>query len=160
MGVQGNCLGGGLELVLGCGIVIAEESAKLGCPEIQLGVLPPAATALLGAQGKSRLAEDILLTGRTLRTDEAKAVGIVNAVAPDGELDATIDAYVGQHFLARSASSLRIATAAIRESYAADVDARLAAAERAYLEELLPTHDGVEGIQAFIDKRSPAWSDK
>lgn len=157
VGVQGNCLGGGLELVLGCGIVIAEESAKLACPEIQLGVIPPAATALLGAQGRSRIAEDILLTGRTVRTNEALAMGLVNVVATDGELDATVDAYVERHFVPRSASSLRIATAAIRDSYAADVDARLTEAERVYIEELLPTHDGVEGIQAFIDKRSPAW---
>ncbi len=157
VGVQGSCLGGGLELVLGCGIVIAEESAKLACPEIQLGVIPPAATALLGAQGKSRIAEDILLTGRTVRTDEASTMGIVNVIAPDGELDATIDAYVERHFVPRSASSLRIATGAIRDSYAADVDARLTEAERVYIEELLPTHNGVEGIQAFIEKRSPVW---
>jgi hypothetical protein len=47
VGVQGSCLGGGLELVLACGVVIADQAAKLACPEIQLGVLPPAATALL-----------------------------------------------------------------------------------------------------------------
>lgn len=157
VGVQGSCLGGGLELVLACGIVIAEESAKLACPEIQLGVMPPAATALLGAQGRSRLAEDILLTGRTLRTGEAERVGLVNVIAPDGELDETITGYVERHFVPRSASALRIATAAIRDSYAADVDARLAEAERIYVEEVLATHDGVEGIQAFLDKRSPVW---
>lgn len=157
VGVQGSCLGGGLELVLGCGIVIAEESAKLACPEIQLGVIPPAATALLNAQGKSRIAEDILLTGRTVRTDEARTMGIINMIASDGELDGTIDAYIERHFVPRSASSLRIATAAIRDSYAADVDARLAEADSVYIEELLPTHDGVEGIQAFMDKRPPLW---
>ncbi len=62
-------------------------------------------------------------------------------------------------FVPRSASALRIATAAIRDSYAADVDARLAEAERIYVEEVLATHDGVEGIQAFLDKRPPVWKD-
>lgn len=152
-GVQGSCLGGGLELVLACGIVIAEESAILASPEIQLGVLAPAATALLSA----RSAEDVLLTGRSLTADEALRMGIVNAIATDGDLDAVIDGFVNEHFVPRSALSLRLATRAVRERRQKEIERRLDEAERVYLEDLLPTHDGVEGIKAFLEKRPPEW---
>jgi len=152
-GVQGSCLGGGLELVLACGIVIADEAAKLACPEIQLGVLPPAATALL----TGRVAEDLLLTGRTFTAEEAKATGIVSVVVDHGELDDMIDEFVQRHFVPRSALSLRIATKAIREPQRVGFEERLDQAEKTYLEELLATHDGVEGIKAFIEKRPAVW---
>jgi len=152
-GVQGSCLGGGLELVLACGIVIADETATLASPEIQLGVLPPAATALLSG----RAAEDVLLTGRSFSALEAKEIGIVNVIAPQGELDSTIETFVDAHFVSRSALSLRLATKAIRDLKNPDLLARLGKTERVYLEELLPTHDGVEGIEAFLEKRPPAW---
>lgn len=152
-GVQGRCLGGGFELILACGIVIAEESAILASPEIQLGVLPPAAIALLSG----RAAEDILLTGRNLTATEAHRIGIVNAIAADGDLDATIDTFVNKHFVPRSALSLRLTTRAVRDGRRAELEARLDETERFYLEELLTTHDGVEGIRAFMEKRPPVW---
>ncbi|MEE8457113.1 MAG: enoyl-CoA hydratase-related protein [Acidimicrobiia bacterium] len=153
VGVQGSCLGGGLELVLACGIVIAEEDATLACPEIHLGVLPPAATALL----TGRAAEDVLLTGRSLAAGEAKQIGIVNALAPTGGLDAAVESFVTTHFVPRSALSLRMATRAIREPGRVELERRLEAAEDLYIGELLGTHDGVEGITAFIEKRPPEW---
>jgi cyclohexa-1,5-dienecarbonyl-CoA hydratase len=152
-GVQGSCLGGGFEVVLACGIVIAEESAILASPEIQLGVLAPAATALLSG----RAAEDVLLTGRNVTAEESLRLGIVNAIAADGDLDAVIDTFVDEHFVPRSALSLRLATKAIRQGRRSEVERRLDEAERLYVEELLPTHDGVEGIEAFLEKRPPVW---
>ena len=152
-GVQGSCLGGGLEVVLACGIVIADQAAKLGNPEIQLGVIAPAATALMAG----RFAEDLLLTGRSVSAEEAKGIGIVNVVAPIGNLDEAVESFVAENFVPRSAMSLRMATKALRGGRIAEIEARLTEAERLYIEELLPTHDGVEGIQAFLDKRSPVW---
>ncbi|MCP4957696.1 MAG: cyclohexa-1,5-dienecarbonyl-CoA hydratase [Actinomycetia bacterium] len=152
--VQGSCLGGGLELVLACGIVIADARATLASPEIQLGVIAPAATALLSG----RAAEDLLLTGRSVSAEEAKVLGIVNVIAPTGELDETVGTFVERYFVPRSPLSLRLATKAVRDRRQGTLEARLAEAERLYLEELLPTHDGVEGIRAFIDKRPPEWA--
>ncbi|MFV1960221.1 MAG: enoyl-CoA hydratase/isomerase family protein [Acidimicrobiia bacterium] len=152
-GVQGSCLGGGLEIALACGILIAEEGATLATPEIQLGVLPPAATALLS----TRAAEEVILTGRSFTAEEARHMGIVNLIATEGNLDSEIAAFVGKHFVPRSALSLRLATRAVRDTQRPEVERRLDEAERLYLEELLPTHDGVEGIRAFMEKRSPLW---
>ena len=131
--------------------MIAEQRAVLGSREIRLGVLAPAATALLSG----RAAEEILLTGRNLTAEEAKQMGIVNAVAADGELDAAVDAFVAEHFVPRSALSLRLATRAVRDGRRAEIERRLDEAERLYIEELLPTHDGVAGITAFLEKRPP-----
>lgn len=155
-GIQGSCLGGGLELALGCGVLIAEQSAILASPEIKLGVLPPVAIALL----PGREAEDVLLTGRNLTAEEACRLGMVNKVVGDGDLDAAIDNFVSEHYVPRSALSLRLATKALREAKRPEIERRLQAAERMYVEELLPTHDGVEGIRAFLEKRSPVWKNK
>jgi cyclohexa-1,5-dienecarbonyl-CoA hydratase len=152
-GVQGSCLGGGFEVVLACGIVIAEDSAILASPEIRLGVFAPAATALLSG----RAAEELLLTGRSVTAEEAQRLGIVNAIAADGDLDAVIDTFVNEHFVPRSALSLRLASRAVRGERRAAIESRLDEAERLYIEELLPTHDGVEGINAFLEKRPPVW---
>jgi len=151
--VQGSCLGGGFELALACGIVIAEESATLASPEIQLGVLAPAATALLSG----RAAEDVLLTGRNLAAADAYRLGIVNSITAHGDLDSAVQAFVDQHFVPRSASSLRLATRAVRAGRRDEIERRLDEAERIYLDELLPTQDGVEGITAFLEKRPPVW---
>ncbi len=152
-GVQGSCLGGGFELALACGILIVEEGAVLAQPEIRLGVIAPAASALL----TGRAAEDVLLTGRDLTADEAYRIGIVNTLAAAGTLDATVDEFVATHFSPRSPASLRLATRAVREPQRQAIEQRLANAERIYLDELLQLHDGVEGIQAFLDKRQPEW---
>lgn len=156
VGVQGSCLGGGLELVLACGIVIAEEGATMANPEIQLGVIAPVATALLSG----RMAEDILLTGRSFSGSEAHTMGIVNVVAPTGELDSVVTEFVEKHFVPRSPFSLRMATKAVRAGRAEAVDNRLAELDRLYIEELLPSHDGVEGIKAFLDRRPPVWENR
>lgn len=154
-GVQGRCLGGGLELALACGIVIAQEDAVLASPEIRLGVLAPAATALLTGRG----AEEVLLTGRDFTAAEGLRLGFVNRLAPAGTLDGAVDAFVTEHFASRSAASLRMATRAIREPRRQIIEKRLDAAEHIYLDELLHLHDGVEGIRAFLDKTEPKWTD-
>ncbi len=152
-GVQGSCLGGGLELVLACGIVIAEENATLANPEIQLGVIAPAATALMSG----RATEDLLLTGRSFNGTEAHRLGIVNVLAPSGDLDGVVNAFVNDHFVPRSAGALRLATKAVRAGRVPDIEAKLEAAERLYLQEVLPSHDGTEGIRAFMEKRPAVW---
>jgi cyclohexa-1,5-dienecarbonyl-CoA hydratase len=153
-GVQGSCLGGGLELALACGIVIAEEGATLANPEIQLGVIAPAATALF----TGRAAEDLLLTGRSFTAGEARSMGIVNKIAANGTLDEAVDTFAEEHFVPRSALSLRVATKAVRGRRVEEMEQRLTEAEDLYVEQLLPTHDGVEGIKAFIEKRRPEWT--
>ncbi len=160
--VRGQCLGGGLEAALACDMVFVEQSAVLAAPEIRLGVFAPAATVLLQSSVPRCVAAEVLLSGRNLSADEALRWGLVNRVVADGELEAAIAELAESSFAPRSASSLRQATAAYRAACRTRTPERisqeLAAAELRYVEELLPTHDGVEGIRAFLEKRDPEWA--
>lgn len=157
--VTGACLGGGLELVLACGLVFCEEKAMFAVPEIQLGVFPPAASVLLPPRCGAAVAYEMAVTGCRLDGKRAHEVGIANRVAPAGELDAMIDEFVEKEILPKSGSSLRFASRAARAAAAAEYDRHIRTVETLYLEKLMATEDAVEGIQAFLDKREPRWKD-
>ena len=153
--VRGQCLGGGLELALACAVRFASEDARLGQPEVKLGVFAPAASCLLPAIIGQGLAEDMLLSGRSLTAAEALAAGLVQRVAADGEAAAL--EYFDRHLAGLSCASLARALAAVRSPWAAEVRRRLAEVERLYLDDLMKTHDAAEGLAAFLDKREPRW---
>ncbi|MCK6450577.1 MAG: cyclohexa-1,5-dienecarbonyl-CoA hydratase [Alphaproteobacteria bacterium] len=153
--VRGQCLGGGLELALAGSFIFAAPDARLGQPEIVLGVFAPAATALLPPRVGQARAEDLLLSGRTVDAAEAHAIGLVDAVADDPTAAAL--AWFDRHLVPRSASSLRHAVKAVRGAFASDLAARLAALEALYLNGLMATHDAKEGLEAFLAKRPARW---
>ena len=160
--IEGSCLGGGFELALCCHFLFAEEGARFGCPEIKLGVFPP----LLAAAGSHRLGslltERLLLTGIALDAGEAERLGLLAAPASaPGELEHQALSWYRKRLRPLSAFSLRQSTRAVRAAsgWLAALDGALEAAERQYLEELLPSHDGNEGIKAFLEKRRPEWRD-
>ena len=153
--VRGQCLGGGLELAAAGHRIFAAPGATLGQPEIKLAVFAPAASCLLPERiGQSR-AEDLLFSGRSIGAEEAHRIGLVNALADDPSAAAL--AYFEEHYAPRSASSLRFAVRAARFDFVERVRRKIAEVERLYLEELMATHDAVEGLTAFIAKRPPVW---
>ena len=159
--LRGQCLGGGLELVLACDLVLAEESARLGCPEIKLAVFPPAASALLPVKIGAGRAAELLLTGESWSAETARQAGLVTRTCPAGGLDEALAAWLAAEFLPRSPSALRHAALAARRSLRRAVDVDLPELERQYVEELMAEPDAEEGIRAFLEKRPPQWaSDK
>ncbi|HET9989366.1 MAG TPA: enoyl-CoA hydratase/isomerase family protein [Kofleriaceae bacterium] len=163
--VLGQCLGGAFELVLACHFVFAARSAVFACPEIKLGVVPPVLAVLGHHRLGGPLAERMVLTGGELAAVEAHARGLVTAVVPDecdgsdtAALPFVLDWY-RKTLAPLSAFSLREATHAVRHGsgLVASLGAPLDAAERRYVERLLPSRDGNEGIEAFLEKRPPAW---
>jgi len=153
--VNGAALGGGCELLLACDVVIARDGAKLGQPEIRLGVFPPAAAALLpGLIGRQR-ALDLILSGRTIKADEAYSLGLVSRVLPADGFGEAAGALVAQ-IAALSPPVLRLAKRAASDGRA-DAAARLLAAERLYLGDLMKLDDAHEGLVAFLEKRAPVW---
>lgn len=153
--VRGHCLGGGLELVSFCHRVFAAADGRLGQPEIALGVFAPVASLLLPHRiGRAR-AEDLCLSGRTVDAAEALQLGLVDELAADPEAQAI--AWAETHLLPRSASSLRHAVRAVRAAFADTLFGQLAELEQGYLRDLMATHDAVEGIAAFQQKRTPEW---
>ena len=155
--VRGRCLGGGLEVALACDLMVLEDDAVLATPEIRLGVFAPSATALLTGSVPRAIAAEILLTGRDISAEEAMTWGLANRVVAPGSLADAVAELEAQHFAPRSAASLRVATRAYRSLARKGLNKRLEQMERLYLDELLPLHDGTEGISAFLEKRPPVW---
>jgi len=156
--VRGHCLGGGFELALACDLILAEETAQFGCPEIKLGVFPPAASALLPARAGAGWASKIVLTGNTYTGKDLFAAGVVSRLAAAGELDGELERWLESDFLPRSAAALRHAATAARFAVLRALEQDLPLLERIYLDKLMREPDAVEGIRAFLEKRDPQWS--
>ncbi|MGE5116236.1 MAG: cyclohexa-1,5-dienecarbonyl-CoA hydratase [Betaproteobacteria bacterium] len=153
--VRGQCLGGGLEVAMAGGPIFASKDAQLGQPEMKLGVFAPAASVLLPYRVNLPAAEDLLFSGRSIGAEEARAIGLVQAVADDPEAAAL--AYFDAHLAGRSAAALRCALEAARAPMRRDMRARLHEVERLYLDRLMSTRDANEGLAAFLGKRQPQW---
>lgn len=155
--VRGACLGGGLELVLPCHRIVVSPTAKLGLPEVTLGMFAPAGSALLLERVPRGTAIDMLVTGRSLDAAEAKAAGLADEIADDPEAAAT--AWFEKNLLPLSASAIRYAVRGARVSYAARVDLAMSRLERIFLDETMGTKDANEGVDSFLGKRKPNWVD-
>ena len=158
--VEGRCLGGGFELALACDAVLASGEASMGLPEIGLAAFAPAAAALLPLRVGTSRAAAAMLTGAVQSAAEWHAAGLLAVVAPGGALHAAAGAWFDAHLAPRSAVALAAAAQASRLTLRAVAEPALAAAERLYLERVLPTHDAAEGVRAFAEKRAPEWKDR
>jgi cyclohexa-1,5-dienecarbonyl-CoA hydratase len=156
--IRGQCLGGGLEVAAAGHLIFAAPDAVLGQPEIRLGVFAPAASCLLPERIGRMAAEDLLISGRSIGADEAKAMGLIAALADDPEAAAL--AYFDKELAPKSASSLRYAVEAARQDFLVRLETRIAAVEKMYLDGLMSTRDAVEGLEAFLAKRPAKWEDR
>jgi cyclohexa-1,5-dienecarbonyl-CoA hydratase len=156
--VQGHALGGGCELAAFCDLVLASEQATFGQPEIQLGLFPPVTAAAFPyfVHGKKTL--ELMLTGERVDAREAQRIGLVNQVWPADGFAAEAASFV-ERLASRSAVALRLAKKAYYAGVDVDFHEALDRAERIYLRELMATHDAIEGIEAFREKREPNWTD-
>jgi cyclohexa-1,5-dienecarbonyl-CoA hydratase len=154
--VHGACLGGGLEVALGCDLIVAADSATFGQPEIKLGVFAPPATVLLPRRIGLGPATGMLLTGESIAASEALRLGLVNAVFPAAEFPAAADAWIDR-LLALSGAALRRAKRALLESSRLPVVEGHAAVHDLYMNDLMTTSDAHEGLRAFVAKRPPSW---
>ncbi|MEV8124608.1 enoyl-CoA hydratase-related protein [Streptomyces sp. NPDC085944] len=149
--VTGYALGGGCELALCADFRIAGENAKLGQPEILLGLIPGAG----GTQRLSRLigpskAKDLIFTGRQVRADEALALGLVDRVVPAGEVYEQAHAWAAR--LAKGpAIALRAAKEAIDTGLETDIETGLAV-ERNWFAGLFATEDRERGMRSFVEE--------
>jgi len=153
--VRGQCLGGGLEVATLCHRIIAAPDAKFGQPEIALGVFAPVGSIARVERNGRANAEDLCLTGRSIDSEAAFQMGLVDTI--DERPADTAIAWLRAHFSMRSASSLRHAVRAIRASLLNRLRTELPALEGQYLNQLMLTADASEGLSAFLEKRLPAW---
>ena len=158
--VRGRCFGGGFELALACDFIFAAETATFALPEIALGVFPPAASALLPLRVGTALATRAVLTGEVTTAPAWREAGLVHSTAADSDLSTLVEQWFASALAPRSAAALRHAAAAVRATLSARVRETLPQLERLYLQELMRTHDAAEGIEAFMSKRAPRWTDR
>lgn len=155
--VNGFALGGGLEMVLSTDVVIAAESARLGLPEIKLGLLPGGGgTAYLRTVLPAAVLKDLLLSGRAMTAEEAWQRGIVSRVVADGDLADTAAAYA-RKLSGYSGAALAEIKALVDPRGAGDIGTMLQDEHQA-LVRLFDGPDGREGIAAFVHKREPRFN--
>lgn len=157
--VEDPAMGGGCELVAACDIVIAGERARFGQPEIKLGVFPPVAVVLLPRIIGDKRARELILTGELIDAVEAGRIGLVNHVVPSSQLETKVLEVLSK-LRELSATSLELTRKAIDLGHGRSLDSELSQVENVYLHELMKTKDANEGINAFMGKRKPVWSDR
>ena len=157
--VNGRSLGGGCELMSFCDIVIASEKARIGQPEIAVGVYPPVAAAWFPKIIGLQKTYELLLTGKIINAKEAQAIGLVTVVLPVEGFQAEVEKYLAE-FLNKSRPVAIWTKKAIKAGLSLDFLQALKASEIIYLQGCMATDDAREGISAFMEKRKPVWKDK
>jgi methylglutaconyl-CoA hydratase len=154
--VHGAALGGGAGLAAVCDIVVAEDQTVFGFTEVKLGILPAVISPFSLAKIGRSAARELFLTGARFSAARAREIGLVHAVVPVGELDATVDAYV-RELLTAAPEAIAAAKVLIRQVWArpledaAPITAQAIAARRV-------SEEGQEGLRAFLEKRKPSWT--
>jgi enoyl-CoA hydratase/carnithine racemase len=154
--ITGYALGGGCEVALACDFRIAADDARLGQPEILLGIIPGAG----GTQRLARLvgpskAKDLVFSGRFVKADEALAIGLVDAVVPAADVYATARSMMGR-YVGGPAYALRAAKEAIDRGLELDLESGLEV-ERTLFAGTFATQDRAVGMRHFVEKgKGPA----
>jgi cyclohexa-1,5-dienecarbonyl-CoA hydratase len=157
--VNGVSLGGGCELTSFCDIVLASDRSRLGQPEIAVGVFPPVAAAWFNKIVGLKKTYELLFTGKMIGAQEAKEIGLVNAVFPAATFREDVDKFLAE-ILNKSRPILIWSKRAIRASLGVNFPDSLRSAEVLYLDGCMKAEDAKEGIAAFMGKRKAVWKDK
>lgn len=153
--VHGAALGGGVGLAAVCDIVVATESTVFAFSEAKLGIIPAVISPyVLGKIGASA-ARELFVTGARFTAARAKEIGLVHAVVPEADLDATIDSYV-REVLTSSPSSIAAAKRLVREVSGRRPD-DVIGVTTGMIADQRTSADGQEGMRAFLEKRKPHW---
>jgi len=154
--VHGFALGGGFEFALSCDLIVADETAVLGLPEVTVGVIPGGGgTQLLARRVGSSRAADLVLTGRRVEIGEAERLGVIDRRVPAGtDRDAALE--LATSIAANSPVGVRAAKRALRLGLDVDLATGLEVEDSAWRTTAFSA-DRAEGVAAFNEKRRPDW---
>ncbi len=157
--VNGFALGGGCELAIACDIRLASENAKIGVPEVGLGIFPGfgGTQRLTKLVGKGRACE-LVFTGKMIGAGDAEKIGLVNKLYPQAELMNEAKA-LAKEISEKGPLAVRLAKSAVNRALEVGLDDGLAY-ERELVSLSFSTEDKVEGLNAFIEKRPPNFKGK
>ncbi len=154
--VEGPALGGGLEIVLACDLVVAARSARFGLPEVGIGVVPTCAGLFRSPRALPlNLARQLILTGRPIDAQRAYEAGLVNVLTDPGDALAEAET-LAQQICANAPVSVQACLAAVNDIVASDDELGWEHTQRA-LTTAAHSADAREGVAAFLEKRPPVW---
>lgn len=153
--VNGVALGGGFGLAVAADITIAVEHARMGTPEVDLGLWPMMISAVLIRSMPRKALLEMMLTGRVLDAREAADLGLVNRVVPEDDLDRAVDDTITR-LVSLSPAALALGKQAFYAMADMDTDSSLDLLHLGLTAAAL-TEDGSEGVAAFTEKRDPVW---
>lgn len=154
--VHGFALGGGFELALSCDLIVADQTAVFGLPEVSVGVIPGGGgTVLLARRIGSSRAADLVFTARKVAADEGQRLGFVDRLVAAGKARTT-SLELAIAITANSPVGLRNAKAAMRQAQGGDLASALDVEDRCWLATAFSA-DRREGVAAFNEKRRPVW---
>ena len=155
--VEGPALGGGLEIVLACDLVVAASTARFGLPEVRIGVVPTCAGLFRAPRALPlNLAKQLILTGRPIEAGRAYEVGLVNVLTAPG--DALGEALsLAQQLCENAPVSVQACLAAVNDIVAVDDELGWRETQQA-LAAAIGSEDAREGVRAFLEKRPPVWT--
>ncbi len=154
--VNGHALAGGFGLAVACDVTICVDDAKLGMPEVKVGLWPMMITAVLVRAMPRKAVLELMLTGRLIDPAEAQRLGAVSRVVPRDQLDAAVAETVAA-LVAASPSVSMLGRDAFHGSVDLGIDQALDRLQLG-LTAVAMTEDAAEGINAFLEKREPEWS--
>jgi len=157
--IKGAALGGGCEIALFCDLVLTSDKAKFGQPEIKVGVFPPIAILALPHIIGNKKAFELITLGEIIDANEAYKLGISNQIFPHESYEQEFTKYIDS-FENLSSIVLQHTKKAFNKALNFDFETKLDEIEEFYLKELMSTHDANEGLQAFLEKRSPNWQNR
>jgi enoyl-CoA hydratase/carnithine racemase len=153
--VQGMATAAGCQLVASCDLAIAAEGARFATPGVNIGLFCSTPMVALSRAVPRKQAMEMLLTGEPITAERAQAIGLINRVVPDDRLaEATLA--LARQIAAKSPLVLKIGKEAFYRQAEMDTAAAYAYASRVMTENML-ARDAAEGIDAFIEKRTPRW---
>jgi enoyl-CoA hydratase/carnithine racemase len=152
---NGDVLAGAFGMALACDLVIAKESARFGCPEINVGAFPFMISALIYRNVGRMKANELMFLGDLISAEQGRELGFVNAVVPAADFDATVREWA-RRIAAKSPLLLRLGKNAIDSTRDQPLEKALDALQ-SQLALAFTTEDLAEGVAAFRDKRSPEW---
>ncbi len=154
--VNGHAMGGGLGLVAACTVAVASTDAKLGTPEVNVGLFPFMIMAVLDRVMPRRRLVEMMLRGERLSAEEAARVGLVNRAVPRADLDAAVAEYTAL-LRTKSPMAIRLGLEAMGDAEELRLEEKLPLLEQRLLA-CLGTEDAREGLAAFLQKREPKWT--
>jgi len=154
--VKGMALGAGNEILAFCDFVLASEKSTFGQPEVNVGSIPTLAPVVLPGLVGERRALEMILMGKLVPAAEAQRIGLIHKAVPEDQLHGEVESLLNT-IRGLSKPVMALAVGSARHARTNALQGSLRELQSLYLNQLMDLEDAVEGVKAFVEKRTPKW---